>query len=78
MYIHIFFVKYNQCYCTRRANGCCSRILRFTIQDSDHGGRGRSGVSAGLGRRDNRNTRPVVTKYQLDAQLAEYTAQVWG
>ena len=41
------------------------------------GGRGVRG-RGGLGRRGNRNTRPPVTKEQLDAQLAEYTTQVRG
>lgn len=38
-------------------------------------GRGRGGRGAG-GRRGTRNARPPVTKDQLDAELAAYTAQV--
>ena len=42
------------------------------IRGGGRGGRGRGG----MGRRGNRNNRPPVTKDQLDAELAAYTAQV--
>lgn len=43
-------------------------VIRGRQQRGRGGGRG--------GRRGNRNTRPPVTKDQLDAELAAYTAQV--